>query len=617
VTDRVDIDLEELAALVELLRDADFSEFRYENGDVRIVVRRGQVIGTPTDQAPAPPTPAPASPTRARPAPTTAIRAAAPEPGPGETVVTAPLLGTFYGAPKPGEPPFVKVGDRVGPASVLCIVEVMKLMTSVTAGAEGVVAAVHATDGDLVEFGQAAVHPVRGRRLMSTPQVFVANRGEIAVRILDACARLGLRTVLGVSLADRDSLAAQRAERVVVIGGPRPADSYLCAPALVHAAVATGCTAVHPGYGFLSEQPAFARLCEENGLIFVGPRPEHLEALGDKLKARLLAESVGVPVSPGGPTRTAGEASALAAEIGFPVFVKAARGGGGRGMKLVDTPEVLADAWAVASAEAQAAFGDGTVFVERFVGKAKHVEVQVIGDGHGHRVHLGERECSVQYRYQKVVEEAPCSALSQATRERLHAYALRIAGQLEYTSLGTVEFLYDVDRDAVSFLEVNPRVQVEHPVTEAVTGIDIVRAQLLIGLGEPLEVRQDEVAVCGHAIECRLTAQDPEAHLRPTPGLLGRWRPAPLGGIRVDTHLYEGYSFPPYYDALMAKLIAYGADRDGALDRIRAALDRLDVGGITTNRALLQRIVAHPDFAANTVTTHWLNRLLHPEGGSD
>jgi acetyl-CoA carboxylase, biotin carboxylase subunit len=452
---------------------------------------------------------------------------------------------------------------------------------------------------------------------MSAPRVFVANRGEIAVRILDVCARLGLGTVLGVSVADRDSFAAQRAERVVVVGGPRPADSYLSAPAMVHAAVATGSTAVHPGYGFLSEQPAFARLCEENGLIFVGPRPEHLEALGDKLKARLLAESIGVPVSPGGSTRTPDEASALAAEIGFPVLVKAAHGGGGRGMKLVDAPEALPDAWAVASAEAQAAFGDGTVFVERLVRKAKHVEVQVLGDHQGHRVHLGERECSVQYRYQKMVEEAPCSALSQAIRERLHDYALRIADELDYTSLGTVEFLYDVERDEVSFLEVNPRVQVEHPVTEAVTGVDIVRAQLLIGLGQPLEVRQEEVTVSGHAIECRLTAQDPEADLRPTPGLLDRWRPAPLGGIRIDTHLYEGYSFPPNYDALMAKIIAYGADRDRSIDRIRAALDQLDVGGITTNRALLQRIVAHPDFAANTVTTHWLGDLLHPGGGDD
>jgi acetyl-CoA carboxylase biotin carboxylase subunit len=367
---------------------------------------------------------------------------------------------------------------------------------------------------------------------------------------------------------------------------------------------------VHPGYGFLSERADFARLCASNRLIFVGPRPEHLEALGDKLSARRLAESVGVPVSPGGPTQTAEQARTMAREIGFPLLVKAAFGGGGRGMKLVEDESGLAAAWALASSEAASSFGDGTVFVERFVRDAKHVEVQVLGDAHGQRIHLAERECSLQFRYQKVLEEAPCVALPAATRQRLHDYALRIANALDYVSLGTVEFLYDVERDTLCFLEVNPRVQVEHPVTEAVTGVDLVREQLLIAFGEPLALRQDDIRVDGHAIELRLTAQDPSQGLRPTPGRLTRWRPPPIGGVRWDTHLYEGYLFPPYYDALMAKVIAHASDRAGALSRLRGALARLDLQGPTTNLPLLRALLDAPAITGNRVTTRWLEDHL-------
>jgi acetyl-CoA carboxylase, biotin carboxylase subunit len=445
---------------------------------------------------------------------------------------------------------------------------------------------------------------------LAMQRVFVANRGEIALRIIEACERLGIDTVLGVSTADSSTLPARRATRVVTLGGPRATESYLHPETVVHAAVATGCTAVHPGYGFLSERADFARLCESNGLIFIGPRPEHLEALGDKLSARRLAESVGVPVSPGGPTRTAEEALTLAREIGFPLLVKAAFGGGGRGMKLVDDEAGLAAAWALASSEAASSFGDGTVFIERFVRNAKHVEVQVLGDAHGHRIHLAERECSLQFRYQKMLEEAPCVALPEATRQRLHGYALRIADALDYVSLGTVEFLYDVERDTLCFLEVNPRVQVEHPVTEAITGVDLVREQLLVAFGEPLSLRQEDIRVDGHAIELRLTAQDPAQGLRPSPGRLTRWRPPPMGGVRWDTHLYEGYLFPPYYDALMAKVIAHETDRAGALARLRSALARLDLQGPTTNLPLLRALLDAPAITANQVTTRWLEDHL-------
>ncbi|MFH5822937.1 acetyl/propionyl/methylcrotonyl-CoA carboxylase subunit alpha [Georgenia sp. AZ-5] len=443
-----------------------------------------------------------------------------------------------------------------------------------------------------------------------TPRVFVANRGEIAVRIIEACQRLGLETVLGVSTADRATLGARRADRTVTLGGPRPTESYLNVPAVVQAAVSTGCTLVHPGYGFLAERAEFAEACAENDLVFVGPSPEALRALGDKLAARDLAESVGVPVSAGGRARTPEEVERLAEQIGYPVLVKAAHGGGGRGMKRVQDPPGLHEAWRVASAEAQSAFGDGTVFLERFVEDAKHVEVQVLGDRHGNVVHLGERECSVQFRYQKVVEESPCAALPAPTRELLHDSAVRIARALHYVGLGTVEFLYDVDRDELAFLEVNPRIQVEHPVTEAVTGVDLVREQLLAALGEPLSLSQDDVTFHGHAIEARITAQDPENGLAPSPGTVTRWRPSVAGGLRLDSHIYEGYRFPPFYDALMAKQVAWGPDRAAAVDRLREGLERFEIGGLTTSLPLLRRIVAEPAYRQNTVTTRWLDRLL-------
>lgn len=442
---------------------------------------------------------------------------------------------------------------------------------------------------------------------MTKPRrIYVANRGEIALRIVEACERLGYETVLGVSAADRDTLAARRATKTVVLGGPRSTESYLNQNAVVHAAVATGCDAVHPGYGFLSEKAAFAKACAENDLIFIGATPEQLETLGDKLSARAFAESVGVPVSPGGPTETLDQALALVARIGFPILVKAANGGGGRGMKLVTQMEDLSAAWQVASSEAAAAFGDGTVFLERFVSAAKHIEVQILGDAYGNCVHLGERECTLQFRYQKILEEAPSTALHDDDRKRLHAYALQIGHGLSYQGLGTVEFLYDVATRDICFLEVNPRVQVEHPVTEAVTGVDLVREQILVAFGGTLPFRQQDIRLEGHAIELRLTAQDPKQGLRPTPGRVKRWRPAPIGGVRVDTHLYEGYLFPPYYDALMAKIIATGANRDAALALATRAIARLEVEGPATNRDLLASLLAHPDVVANTITTRWL-----------
>ncbi|MBS0413542.1 MAG: ATP-grasp domain-containing protein [Proteobacteria bacterium] len=437
-------------------------------------------------------------------------------------------------------------------------------------------------------------------------RVYIANRGEIALRVIEACERLGYETVLGVSSVDRETLAAKRASRVLVVGGPRSTDSYLNREAVLHAALSTGCHAVHPGYGFLAESGDFARACAENGLIFIGPKPEQLETLGDKLSARAFAESVGVPVSPGGQTSTLEEATALAEKTGFPLLVKAAYGGGGRGMKLVTRMEELPEAWRVASSEAASAFGDGTVFLERFVSAAKHIEVQILGDAHGACVHLGERECSVQFRYQKMLEEAPSTALHPEDRVKLFDYAIKIGRGLGYRGLGTVEFLYNVGTREISFLEVNPRVQVEHPVTEAVTGVDLVREQILVAFGGTLPFTQNDISIEGHAVELRLTAQDPEHGLRPTPGRLKRWRPTPIGGVRWETHMYEGYLFPPYYDALMAKIIAWGPSREDALRQARRAVDELEVEGPTTNRALLSKLLMLSAVTENSVTTRWL-----------
>jgi len=445
---------------------------------------------------------------------------------------------------------------------------------------------------------------------MSAPRLFVANRGEIAVRVIDACQSLGIETVLGVSSADKDTLAAARATHCVTLGGARAVLSYLNQGAIVHAARMTGCSSIHPGYGFLSERADFARLCGENGLIFIGASPEQLETLGDKLIARAFAQSVGVPVSPGGPTSSLEQARIVGGDLGYPLLIKAAFGGGGRGMKLVENASDLADAWTIAASEAAAAFGDGTVFIERFVRAAKHIEVQILGDGTGHCIHLGERECSVQFRYQKIIEEAPSSALRPEYRTLMHSYALKIARGLNIQGLATVEFLFDVDEGAIWFLEVNPRIQVEHPVTEVVTGIDLVREQILLALGEKMRLTQDDIRIDGHAVELRLTAQDPAHELKPSPGVVRTWRPPQLGGVRWDTHMYEGYHFPPYYDALMAKIIAYGHDRPSALARATRAITELQVSGLATNAALLREMLASPAIIGNSVTTRWLENQL-------
>ena len=444
---------------------------------------------------------------------------------------------------------------------------------------------------------------------MKIRRVFIANRGEIAVRIIRTCQRLGIETVLGASEADLDSLPARLASQVVRIGPAKPAASYLNVEAVVGAAAAAGADAIHPGYGFLSENASLARRCLKQGLLLIGPTEEQLLAIGDKLKAREHAIAAGLPVAPGGPAATPDEATVLAKQIGYPLLVKAVGGGGGRGMKLVREPSALIDTAALAMAEAEAAFGDRRVYLERFVASGRHVEVQIIGDGE-RVVHLGDRDCSVQRRYQKLMEEAPAPGLPERLREEIRAAGVRFGHHLRYRSLGTVEFLVDRDRGDFFFLEMNARIQVEHPVTEAITGLDLVAEQISVAEGRPLRVTQDEVHCDGHAVECRLNAERWRQDFRPSPGTVTA-AVFPVGpGIRVDTHVQRGAKVPPFYDSLLAKIIVHGADRADALARLRGALALCRVDGVETNLGLCAQLADDPEFAVGGVDTGYLARFL-------
>jgi acetyl-CoA carboxylase biotin carboxylase subunit len=441
-------------------------------------------------------------------------------------------------------------------------------------------------------------------------RVFVANRGEIALRIVTACQELGIETVVGASEVDMQGMAARRADRAVCIGPGPAAQSYLRDDVVVQAALGTRCDAIHPGYGFLSESPKLAARAREHGITFVGPPAEVIALSGDKLRAREQAQSAGVPVLPGGEVATAAEARELAETIGYPLLVKAAGGGGGRGIKLVRDGDELDGLLSLARSEAGAAFGDERLYLERFIAAARHVEVQIAADERGATVHLGERDCSVQRRYQKLIEEAPAPVLDPATRDAIRDAAVSFATAIGYRNLGTVEFVVDSETGEPYFLEINCRIQVEHPVTEAVTGRDLVALQLRIADGRALGFTQDDVTLDGHAVECRLNAEDVARGFMPNPGTLSLFCVPELPGLRVDTHCHPGALIPPYYDSLMAKLIAHADDRDAALDTLIEALEELDVEGVETNRTLLISVLGHDDFRRGAVTTDWLARAI-------
>jgi len=449
---------------------------------------------------------------------------------------------------------------------------------------------------------------------MTTPRpisrVLVANRGEIAVRIIRACEELGIATVLAASEADLDSMAAKLADQTICIGPGAANRSYLSIPTLITAAQASGADALHPGYGFLAESAELAEACAAADITFVGPEARHIREMGNKLAARELAEKSGVPVLKGSPSVTSAQhAEELATQLGLPVMVKAAAGGGGRGMKIVHDLAQLPDTITTAFNEARTAFGDPTLYLERYIERSRHIEVQVFGDRHGNVVHVGERDCSLQRRHQKLIEEAPAPAISPAVRDAMREAALTLAGEIGYVGAGTVEFLYDVDAERFYFLEMNTRIQVEHPVSELITGLDLIQEQFLVAAGDELSFTQADVRPRGHAIECRITAEDPLRNFQPSVGTLRVWNPPVGTNVRVDTHCYPGYTVPVYYDSLLAKLIVYGPTRSQAIARAVSALDRFEIDGVPTTVPLLRYLLTAPEFAAGEMTTTLLEDL--------
>ncbi len=444
-------------------------------------------------------------------------------------------------------------------------------------------------------------------------KVLVANRGEIALRVIRACRELGLQTVAVYSEADRESLHVRFADDDVCIGPPQARQSYLNIARIIAAAEITGADAIHPGYGFLAENAEFARICRASNITFIGPLPEQIEAMGDKASARRLAAEAGVPTVPGseGILENPDEALEVAEQIGFPVLIKASAGGGGKGMRMAREPDQFTQMFSLAQNEALAAFGNGSVYVERFLDRPRHIEIQVLGDTHGRIVHLGERDCSIQRRHQKLVEESPSPAVDAKLRARLGEAAIRLASAIGYLGAGTLEFLLDPS-GCFYFMEMNTRIQVEHPVTEMVTGFDLVKEQIRIAAGEPLSFPPDINGLRGHAIECRVNAEDPSRNFQPSPGQITAYHPPGGPGVRVDTHVYAGYTVPPYYDSLLAKVIVHGRDRAEALVRMGQALDSFILEGVTTTIPFLNRLIHHPDFVAGKVDTRFLEREFFP-----
>ncbi|PYM17408.1 MAG: acetyl-CoA carboxylase biotin carboxylase subunit [Candidatus Rokuibacteriota bacterium] len=429
-------------------------------------------------------------------------------------------------------------------------------------------------------------------------KLLIANRGEIALRILRTCRELGIRTVVAHSKADAQSLPVRLADESICIGPDDARSSYLNIPAIVSAAAVTDSEAIHPGYGFLAENAAFADICRSCSITFVGPSPEAIRLMGDKAQARQLAQQASVPIVPGSvtPLRDADDAQDVAAQIGYPIILKAAAGGGGRGMRVVRDRESLPQALAACRSEAGAAFGSADIYCEKLIENARHVEVQVLGDKNGIRVHLGERDCSVQRRHQKLLEESPAPGLGAETRARLHRAALTVAGAVNYVSAGTVEFLVD-DSESFYFIEMNTRIQVEHPVTEMVAGIDLIREQLRIAFGEPLGYRQSDIKLSGHAIECRVNAEDPET-FAPSAGRVTTWIPPGGFGVRVDSHLMAPYAVPPFYDSLLAKIVVHGRDRGEAIERMRRALAETVLEGVKTTIPFQKKVLGDAAFVA-------------------
>ncbi|GBQ98494.1 acetyl-CoA carboxylase biotin carboxylase subunit [Acetobacter nitrogenifigens DSM 23921 = NBRC 105050] len=439
-------------------------------------------------------------------------------------------------------------------------------------------------------------------------KILIANRGEIALRVLRACREMGIRTVAVHSTVDADAMHVRLADEAVCIGPPTARESYLNVAAILSAATITGAEAIHPGYGFLSENADFAETVEAHGLTFIGPTAQHIRTMGDKISAKTTMQALGVPLVPGsdGELINLDQAREVAAQIGYPVLIKAAAGGGGRGMKVAQDESEIAEAWSVARTEALAAFGNDAVYLEKYLDRPRHIELQILGDTHGNVVHFGERDCSLQRRHQKLLEEAGSPALTAAERDAIGATATAALSKMGYRNAGTLEFLYQDGQ--FCFIEMNTRLQVEHPVTEMVCDIDLVREQIRIAAGEPLGYEQKDITFSGHAIECRINAEDPET-FAPSPGSITMFHPPGGPGVRMDSAIFTGYRVPPYYDSMVAKLIVHAPTRDAAIRRMQRALDEIVVEGVKTVIPLHRRIMADPEFQKGDYTIHWLERF--------
>ncbi|MDZ7894288.1 MAG: acetyl-CoA carboxylase biotin carboxylase subunit [Sphingobium sp.] len=447
---------------------------------------------------------------------------------------------------------------------------------------------------------------------MTIEKLLIANRGEIALRIHRACHEMGIKTVAVHSTADADAMHVRLADEAICIGPPAAKDSYLNIANIISAAEISGADAIHPGYGFLSENAQFAEIVEAHGLIFVGPKPEHIRIMGDKVEAKRTAGALGLPLVPGsdGAITDVEEAKKIAAEIGYPVLIKAASGGGGRGMKVVPSEDQLESLMQQAGSEAKAAFGDDTVYMEKYLGNPRHIEFQVFGDGNGDAIHLGERDCSLQRRHQKVLEEAPSPVISAEVRAEMGEVVRKAMADMGYRGAGTIEFLWE--NGEFYFIEMNTRLQVEHPVTEMITGVDLVREQIRVAEGKPLSVSQDELKFTGHAIECRINAEDPRT-FAPSPGTVTAYHVPGGMHVRVDSGLYQGYRVPPYYDSMIGKLIVYGRTREGCLMRLKRALEEYVIEGMKTTIPLHQKLLADPEFQNGGYTIKWLEEWLARE----
>jgi len=447
-------------------------------------------------------------------------------------------------------------------------------------------------------------------------KILIANRGEIALRIIRSCKEMGMKTVAVYSTADRDSLPVLFADEAVCIGPPPAKDSYLNIPAIISAVEITAADAIHPGYGFLAENPHFAEVCEELKVKFIGPPSKAISQMGDKAVAKQIMKRAGVPVIPGsdGAVKDVEEAKAVAREVGYPVIIKASAGGGGKGMRIARDEDELIKLLHIAQNEAEAAFGDPQVYIEKFIEEPKHIEVQILADSHGNIIHLGERDCSVQRRHQKLIEEAPSPAVDEALRQRMGRIAVKAAQAVGYENAGTVEFIMDKDKNFY-FMEMNTRIQVEHPVTELVTGVDIVKQQILIAAGEKLGIKQREVKIKGHAIECRINAEDPDRDFMPSPGKITDYHPPGGLGVRLDSHIFSGYEVPPYYDSILAKLIVHADTREEAICRMRRALEEYVIGGVKTTIPFHKRVLENGYFKAGEVFTNFIETKLFEKEG--